>query len=189
MSTQDFWKNEGGSEYTLRNADVDWRKRTSFWRDTIPADVRTAFELGTNVGANLRAIRACRSIQTQGIEINEDAVKVAQDRGLAVQKCDLFKYQAAAMWDISYTCGVLIHMSPDQIGDAMETVAASSRKYVMAVEYMDDVETMVNYRGSDDLLWRRPYGALYEAMGLRIIRTGEAGEGFDRCGFVLCEKK
>jgi len=189
MKTTEFWGGEGGSSYTLRNADVDWRKRTKFWRDTIPADVQTAFEFGTNIGANLRAIRACRAIKAQGIEINADAVDAAQAQGLAVTQCDLFKYQSSPMWDLTYTCGVLIHMSPEQVADAMEQVAASSKRYVMAVEYMDEQETMVNYRGSDDLLWRRPYGALYEEMGLRVIRAGDAGDGFDRCGFVICEKK
>lgn len=188
MSTQEFWSKDGGDEYTLRNADVDWRKRASFWRDTIPKEVLTVFECGTNVGANLRAIRACRAVQVQGVELNQLAVDVAVARGLAVQQQDLLTMQAFPLADLVFTCGVLIHMSPEQIGDAMEQVAALSKRYVMAVEYMDETETMVNYRGSDGLLWRRNYAKLYEQMGLRVVRQGDAGDGFDRCGFVLCAK-
>lgn len=191
MSTQEFWSKEGGDAYTLRNANVDWRARTKFWRDTIPADVLSVFECGTNVGANLRAIRACRAVQVRGIELNQSAVDAARGLGLHVMQQDLMS--AGLMWDrpdadLTFTCGVLIHMSPEQIGDAMEQVAALSRKYVMAVEYMDETEVMVNYRGSDDLLWRRNYGKLYEDMGLRVVRRGDAGEGFDKCGWVLCSK-
>ena len=189
MKTQDFWKGEGGDAYTLRS-DIDWRKRTSFWRDTIPVDVNTVFECGTNLGSNLRAIRACRSVSVSGIELNESAVGAAQARGLAVVHQDLLTMQAFPLADLVFTCGVLIHMSPDQIGDAMERVAALSKRYVMAVEYASESgqEEHVNYRGSDDLLWRRDYGRLYEAMGLRLMRSGDAGDGFDRCRFWLMRK-
>ncbi len=190
MKTTDFWAKEGGDAYTLRNANVDWRARTKFWRDTIPADVHSVFECGTNVGANLRAIRACRAAQVRGIELNMPAVVIARSFGLEVFRHDLLEplWDPAERGDLSFTCGVLIHMSPEQIGDAVEQVAALSKKYVMAVEYMDESEVMVNYRGSDDLLWRRNYGKLYEDMGLRVVRRGDAGEGFDKCGWVLCSK-
>jgi hypothetical protein len=189
LSTQEFWTGDGGDAYTLRN-DGDWRARTSFWRDTIPADVQTAFECGTNRGMNLRAIRACRSIKLGGVEINQTAVDAAVERGLPVVQGDLLRMQAVPMWDLTFTCGVLIHMAPDQVLDAMEQVAAMSKRYVMAVEYesLSGEEESVNYQGSDDLLWRRAYGKMYEAMGLRLVRYGDAGAGFDRCSFWLFSK-
>lgn len=190
MSTQEFWGKQGGADYTLRNMDIDWRKRAVFWRDTIPRDVETAFEFGANIGTNLRAIRACRAIKASGIDINQEAVDVAVARGLAVMQGDMLRAQSTPMFDLSFTCGVLIHMSPEQIDDAMEQVAAMSRRYVMAVEYASEsgAEEMIEYRGSSDLLWRRDYGALYAEMGLRVERTGDAGAGFDRCRFWLMEK-
>ena len=100
MTTQEFWAGDGGDQYTLRN-DIDWRKRVTFWRDVIPADVETAFECGTNLGANLRAIRACRAIKTQGIELNQSAVDAAIGRGLAVQQGDMLRLQAVPMWDLT----------------------------------------------------------------------------------------
>ncbi len=188
MSTQEFWSKEGGDSYTLRNADVDWRSRITFWRDIIPADVETVFEVGTNVGANLRAIRVCRSVKTQGIEINQSAVEVAQARGLAVQQQNLLTMQAVPLWDLVLTCGVLIHMSPDQIHDAMEQIAAMSKRYVLCIEYEADQEEEVNYRGEDGLLWRRPYGQMYRSLGLQVERRVDAGPGFDRCTAVLLSK-
>lgn len=191
MSTQEFWAGDGGNAYTLRN-DGDWRPRAQFWRDTIPADVETVFECGTNLGMNLRAIRACRAIKAGGVEINQTAVDSAIARGLSVSKGDLLRMQAVPMWDLSFTCGVLIHMAPDQVLDAMEQVAAMSRRYVMCVEYesLSGAEEVVRYRDNDeDLLWRRPYGKMYEAMGLRLVRSGDAGPGFDRCSFALFDKR
>lgn len=190
MSTQEFWAGDGGNAYTLRN-DGDWRPRAAFWRDTIPADVETVFECGTNLGMNLRAIRACRAIKVKGVEINQTAADAAVARGLPVIQGDLLRMQAAPMWDLTFTCGVLIHMAPDQVLDAMEQVAALSRRYVMCVEYESESgdEEMIRYRDSDDLLWRRAYGKMYEAMGLRLIRSGDAGCGFDRCKFWLFDKR
>ena len=190
MSTQEFWAGDGGTQYTLRN-DGDWRARTSFWRDVIPTDVNTVFECGTNLGMNLRAIRACRAINVHGIEINQSAADAALARGLPVVQGDLLRMQAVPMWDLTFTCGVLIHMAPDQVLDAMEQVAALSRRYVMCVEYESESgeEEMIRYRDSYDLLWRRPYGKMYEAMGLRRIRSGDAGCGFDRCTFHIFDKR
>lgn len=189
MSTQEFWAGDGGNAYTLRN-DGDWRPRAAFWRDTIPADVETVFECGTNLGMNLRAIRACRAIKVQGVEINQTAVDSAQARGLPVVQGDLLRMQAVPMWDLTFTCGVLIHMAPDQVLDAMEQVAALSKRYVMCVEYESESgdEEMIRYRGEDGLLWRRDYGRLYEKMGLRLERKADAGMGFDRCTAWLFSK-
>ncbi len=190
MSTQEFWAGEGGVQYTLRN-DGDWRARASFWRDVLPADVQTVYECGTNLGMNLRAIRACRACKVQGIEINQTAVDAAVARGLPVTQGDMLRMQAVPLWDLTMTVGVLIHMAPDQVLDAMEQVAAMSRRYVLCVEYESESgeEEMIRYRDSDDLLWRRPYGKMYEAMGLRLVRSGDAGAGFDRCAFWLFDKR
>jgi hypothetical protein len=46
---------------------------------------------------------------------------------------------------------------------------------------------MIEYRGEKDRLWKRPYGKLYEAMGLTLVKAGPA-EGFDRCDFWLLSK-
>ncbi len=62
-----------------------------------------------------------------------------------------------------------------------------SRKYVMAIEYEAEQEEMVEYRGHEGKLWRRPFGKLYQDMGLTLLAYGPA-QGFDRCEFFLLEK-
>ena len=54
-------------------------------------------------------------------------------------------------------------------------------------EYAAETETEVEYRGHKGKLWKRPYGALYEALGLTLRDHGPA-EGFDACEFWLLEK-
>lgn len=187
MSTQEFWAGDGGDSYTDRNR-VAWRKRITFWRDVIPWEVETAFEVGCNAGWNMRAIRVCRNIKTSGIDINEQAVNQAIACGLGALKQDILTMTAFPLADIVYTAGVLIHMSPDQIHDVMEQIAALSKRFVLSVEYESEQEEEVKYRGEDGLLWRRPYGRMYEELGLRPIRRVDAGPGFDRCTAVLLEK-
>jgi hypothetical protein len=55
------------------------------------------------------------------------------------------------------------------------------------VEYDAEAETEIHYQGHDGLLWKRPYGRLYEGLGLSVVETGVA-QGFDRCQYWLMER-
>jgi hypothetical protein len=72
----------------------------------------------------------------------------------------------------------------------MESLVRASSRYVLAVEYAAAEEEALDYRGHAARLWRRPFGQLYEAMGLEVVSTGELrrGDGFDDCHFWLLEK-
>jgi hypothetical protein len=69
-------------------------------------------------------------------------------------------------------------------------VVNASARYVMAIEYASAAEAEVIYRGEHDMLWKRPFGTLYEGLGLRPVRAGLVGknEGFDDCAWWLLEK-
>ena len=49
---------------------------------------------------------------------------------------------------------------------------------------------MINYRGQDDLLWKRPYGALLARYG-EVVARGLAtkADGFDNCMWTLVAKE
>jgi hypothetical protein len=70
----------------------------------------------------------------------------------------------------------------------MTKLAAKSYRWVLAIEYAADTEEQVEYRGHTEKCWKRPYGQMYEALGLRLIETGDAGPGFDKCTFWLMER-
>lgn len=189
---EDFWRSDFGTSYTQRNR-VDWRRRKSFWQPILDwVEPDSVLEIGTNAGWNLRAIRDIRKdIELKGVDVNPDAIAEATAAGLDVE--EMSALDVGSRWpneyDLTVTSGVLIHIGPDHIHQAMESIIAASRKYVLAVEYAGKTEEHVDYRGFSDRLWRRPYGEMYEAMGLALVDSGPAPNSFDRCHFWLFDKR
>ena len=70
----------------------------------------------------------------------------------------------------------------------MERVVRASTDYVLAVEYAADEEQEIEYRGQMGLLWKRPYGKLYQDLGLELEQSWDAGAGFDNCTAWLLRK-
>lgn len=182
MSMQaEWWAGDAGNAYVWRNW-VDWRARIPFWQHIMDlTGARSVYELGCNCGWNLSAIRRVSpDVALYGHDVNNTALQIATDAGLKVGR----PHSA----DLTFTCGVLIHVAPIDLEETMRDLIAASHRYVLAVEYVAEQEEEVEYRGERALLWRRPYGRLYEALGLKFMRHGDAGLGFDNCRYWLMEK-
>lgn len=190
MSTAEFWAGEFGAAYTARNR-VDWRKRIPFWREVIElTGARSVFEFGCNAGWNLSAIRrAFPDVKTYGCEINERARLQAQICGHRVLNAGTWISQDDnGTVDLSFTAGVLIHIAPEDLEKTMRDLVETSAQYVLAVEYAADKEEEVEYRGHAGKLWRRPFGEMYQELGLKLVKEWPAGEGFDNCTAWLLTK-
>lgn len=185
MNAQEqWWTGEAGDSYTARNR-VNWWARMPFWAkvmgETVPSSV---MEFGCNAGFNLMAIRALRfRMAITGIEINELAAKQASSAGFPVMQ----RIPSSYTYDLVFTAGVLIHVAPENLQQTMRSIANHSDKYVLSVEYESEVEEEIEYRGEMGKLWRRPFGKLYEDMGLKLVEKWPA-EGFDRCTAWLMSK-
>jgi SAM-dependent methyltransferase len=155
---------------------------------TLPMGV---LEVGCNAGWNLMAIRSCWGGQVlmKGVDINEGAVAFAERAGFLASVGGFenlwAKYQP---FDLVFTSGVLIHVAPQNLNDAMAKLAAASRRYVLAIEYEHDREEEIVYRGERERLWKRPFGSLYEELGLKLVEYWPNVEGWDRCAAWLMEK-
>lgn len=188
-ATEEFWSGTFGREYTERNR-VNWRARSGFWCDMIamtqPDDV---LEVGCNAGWNLRAIREVSpGTMLRGVEINTKAASDAKRAGFEIHRLAArVLYELGAEFDLVFTAGMLIHVPPDELEVTMRRIVDRSRRHVLAIEYDADAEEEVEYRGHAGRLWKRPFGRLYEAMGLKPIADGVA-DGFDRCHWWLLEK-
>jgi hypothetical protein len=184
----DWWKGDGGDSYTQRNR-VDWVKRIPFWKaivdDLTPWSV---LEVGCNAGWNLRAIKtADPSIISVGIEPNATARAEAELHGLNVYPD---WEQVPLHPELVFTAGVLIHVPPRERLSVMQRIIDTSTQYVICIEYEADEETEIEYRGEMGLLWKRPYGKLYEEMGLNVLGGAflPPESGFDSCTYWLLEK-
>lgn len=185
-----FWAGEFGDAYTRRNR-VDWLARIPFWSYILnKTQARSVFEFGCNAGWNLSAIQRVDALtRVYGIDANLGAILQARSAGLSDAVCcaTLTPGWCASAYDLTFTAGVLIHLPADELAQAMRDLVVMSSDWVLAVEYAADTETEVEYRGHAGRLWKRPYGRLYQDMGLELVQTGEA-KGFDQCQFWLMRK-
>lgn len=186
---EEFWSGDFGNEYLKRNR-VDWRARIPFWNAILELTAaRSVYEFGCNAGWNLSAIRRCSpDIRVSGSDINRGAVWQAQAAGLDVVMSDE-PTRTPPSAELAFTVGVLIHVAPDELPGIMQHIVRTSTDYVLAVEYGAAQEEEVEYRGHAERLWRRPYGKLYQDMGLEMVRHGPAGKGFDNCQYYLLRKR
>lgn len=179
---QEWWAGDQGTAYIKRNW-VDWQARIPFWTKIInQTGARSVYELGCNCAWNLSAIRrAFPDVTCYGHDVNNNALQIATDAG--------FKVGRPHRADLAFTAGVLIHVPTVDLDDTMRDVIEASHRYVLAVEYDAKEPEEVMYRGEGGLLWRRPYGEMYEELGLRLIESGAAPHpAFDHCTYWLLEK-
>lgn len=186
-----LWAGEFGDSYLVRNR-VDYRQRLAFWRTIVEkTGCKSALEFGCNRGHNLLALKQFGVDMVVGVDINEAAVDEAKLLGLDVihggpEAIDSLGHQ----FDLVFTCGVLIHISPIFLHSAMRSLIVASRKHVLAVEYPSDYEQEVIYRGHKSALWKRPYGEIYSELGLTMVDVGDLDErdGFDLTRYWLMTK-
>lgn len=127
---------------------------------------RSILECGCNVGLNLRALRSLTDAELFAIEPNSAArERVLRDGVLdaehLVGATTTSLPHADASIDLVFTCGVLIHVPPEDLAASMKEVHRVARKYVLAIEYFSPRPESVPYRGSTELLWKRDFGGAY----------------------------
>lgn len=188
-----WWAGPWGTAYTQRNR-VNVGQRIPFWSHILGATkAKTVLEVGCNAGWNLRAMRMIEpTLDVVGVDLNRDALAEAEAAGLDVHQ--MHGGEVADVWpqhfDLVFTAGVLIHVPTDALGAVMRSIVDASKRYVVAVEYAAAREEAIEYRGHQDRLWRRPFGALYEDAGLKVMESGplSKAEGFDNCHWWLMER-
>ena len=194
----DWWAGADGDAYMRRNpvtrADVTRRARSlARVLSHIHPEPVSILEIGCGPGANLIALRGITAAKLYAVEPNEAA------RALAVEHADgMYDGHAGAIqaadgtFPLVFTAGVLIHVPPEVLRDAMIEIARVSSRHVLAVEYFAPSEEAVAYYGADRI-WRRDYGKLYLDLGLRAVahgffwKTGE--DGYDNTVWWLLEKR
>lgn len=188
---QAFWVGEFGDEYTNRNQ-LDWSLRVPLLQRMIDqTDAQSFLDVGCNAGWNLLALRKISAdFQMSGIDVNHQALMQAASEGFDVVNCpakDLPSMSDLQGADMVITSGVLIHVPPVELPDVMQAIVEASGRYVLCIEYDAPIEQMVEYRGHQHRLWKRPFGELYERLGMSVLETGMA-EGYDECRYWLLER-
>lgn len=183
-ATEEFWAGKNGADYLARNPmneAVLARAKHFLFRALAKAELPhlihgRVMELGANHGVNLRALRDLlgKNVRLHGIEINPQAyAELAQVADLAVNTTFLDPVPAVAeeKYDLVFTKGVLIHLSPSDLPRALEVLYTMSRRYILTAEYHSPRLEMVPYRGVENRLWKGPYAEMllqaYPDLALR----------------------
>jgi pseudaminic acid biosynthesis-associated methylase len=182
-----MWSGDFGRSYTDRNPhtpeamDELYRKNFGVTRSELNAEFLNDFdrsirilEVGSNVGTQGQILREMGFNHVFGIELQIYAIQEAK-------KCssDITSIQASAFnipfkagaFDIVYTSGVLIHISPNDIEKALCEIKRVSARYIWGFEYYANTYTEINYRGKKGLLWKAnfAYEYLRRFSGYRLI--------------------
>jgi len=171
------WAGDFGREYTDRNtlsgAQLDSLYRTNYGITRrqlneaqladVPRDARI-LEVGCNSGNQLLLLREMGFTNLWGAEVQSYALELARarvpDAQLSQASALDLPYEDAG-FDLVFTSGLLIHISPADLERALDEIHRCARTWIWGMEYYAPEVTQVNYRGHDDLLWKMDYVKRY----------------------------
>ena len=189
------WYGDFGIRYTLRNKIIPENLIPFYKRILKGIEVEKILEVGCNRGHNLIAISYCGQYDLYGIDINPYSILIARDNkeiNFTVGNISDILYKDN-YFDLVMLVGVLIHINPDKLKEAIAEVLRVSKKYFLMLEYNYDFKEFerIPYRENVGL-WRGNFKKLVlEIFNVKLLLEGEAGveDGFgDKRNYFLFEK-
>lgn len=171
------WSGSFGQEYTDRNPQNPqemedlYMKNYGFTRselnqrflDGMDRAIRI-LEVGSNIGNQLLCLQKMGFTSLYGIELQSYAVEQAKSRTKGI---NLIQGEASdipfkdGFFDMVFTSGVLIHISPSNLPCVLNEIHRCTRDYIFGFEYFSDVTREIPYRGNSDLLWKADFAGIY----------------------------
>lgn len=184
------WDGEFGKEYTDRNArtleQVAASYAVRYGEDVTPTKLKGEFiehfsrsmrilEVGSNVGNQLLWLQAMGFKNLYGIELQSYAVELSKSR---TKNIDIITGSAFdipfkdGFFDLIFTDGVLIHISPSDIVQALKEIYRCTNKYIWGFEYYADEYTEIPYKQHRNLMWKANFAKLYidKLPGLELLK-------------------
>jgi len=173
------WCGEFGREYTMRSCltpeqvDALWRKnygvsRTQLNRrflGSIATDARI-LEVGCNIGNQLSLLQRLGYSHLYGVDVQDYALEIAGSRLKNVNFAQASSFSLPyedKYFDLVFTSGVLIHVSPNDLPAALDEIHRCAKGCIWGSEYHASGVTKINYRGHGELLWKMDYAREYLA--------------------------
>ncbi len=162
-----FWKDKFGKDYTDRNL-VTPEARKPYFANVIAktSGVQKICELGANKGHNLESFGLLgEDYSLTGVEINQYAYgEMASNKRINAVNSSIQNYSPDDKFDLVFTCGVLIHIAPDDLPDIYRKMFGLSKKYILINEYFNPVPAVIEYRGHENRLFKRDFGGEFWDM-------------------------
>ena len=171
------WISLFGKDYTNRNSltlremDQIYKKNYGVTRtelnklflDNLDRSIKI-LEVGSNMGNQLLNLQKMKFENLYGIEINTYAIKMSKSR---TQNINIIQASAFDIpfkndfFDLVFTSGLLIHISPTEIKRVLKEIYRCTKKYIWGFEYCADTYTEVIYREQKNFLWKTNFHKLY----------------------------
>jgi pseudaminic acid biosynthesis-associated methylase len=177
----EFWSGQFGNQYTDRNINIDNSTfdkfgitRSSMNQQFLSnLDIANVLEVGCNRGEQLNLLWcANENIKDfYGIDINEYALYEARKNNLYL---NFIKGSALDIpfkdnqFDLVFTSGVLIHISPESLKQVMSEIYRVSKKYIFGFEYFSEYYQDIEYRGQTNVLWKGNFCEVYQRLFLDL---------------------
>jgi len=163
-----------------------WRKILN----SLPELPSKILEVGANIGLNLDVLSGISNAELIGLEPNDIARSQIKHNSLN-GTADSIPLEDNAV-DMAFTCGVLIHVPPDELKKACDEIYRVSSRYVVCIEYFSDKLEEILYRGQMGLLWKRDFGKYWkDNYKLSLIDYGflwKEETGLDNLTYFIFEK-
>jgi pseudaminic acid biosynthesis-associated methylase len=183
----DFWKSKFGEDYTERNThsmtelDSIYKEQYGYTRSEMnkafikELGVERTLEVGCNVGNILLNLQSIGLESLYGIELQHYAVERSKIRcqGINIIQGSAFDIPFKnSYFDLVFTSGVLIHLSPEDIKVAMDEMHRVSNKYIWGFEYYADQYTEIEYQGNENRMWKTNFAQLFldRYDNLRLVK-------------------
>jgi len=186
---EENWSKGHGDEYNKRNphnieemdslyvkeyGNITRTDLNKEFLDFLPRNIKI-LEVGANVGSQLDGLQKMGFTNLLGIDINREAIETSKAN---LKGIDIILASALDLpfknnyFDLVFTSGVLIHISPDNMKQIISEITRCSKKYIWGFEYFSDTYTEIPYRGKSNLLWKANFSKLYsdQYSELKLIK-------------------
>lgn len=175
---EQFWAGEFGDAYTERNT-VQPAQRSPFFQKVLnlTSGVQSICELGANRGHNLLALQLLNpAYQLTGVELNGKAFEILSGkRGIQAVQSSIQDFMPEQSFDLVMICGVLIHLSPDDLPAVYRKIARLSKRYILINEYYNPTPVELPYRGHAGKLFKRDFGGEFMDANPNQVRLVDYG--------------
>jgi len=157
---EEFWSGEFGDQYTKRNQIVPETIK-NFFANVLSKTygVRSICELGANKGHNLEALYSLsNNYELTGVELNRSAYEKMMEKSYIRSYHSLIQdFLPQTHFDLVFTCGVLIHINPDDLTLIYDKLFQLSNRYILINEYFSQTPVELEYRGHIGKLFKRDF--------------------------------
>lgn len=171
-----FWKSKFGKEYIKRNAfsvkelNDSYKLKFGVTRSRINKEflenlkIHNVLEVGSSIGIQLAALQKQGFKNLYGIEVYDKAVELSKKhtKNINIIQGSAFDIPFKDNYfDLIFTSGLLIHVSPEDIKKALKEIHRVGKKYIWGFEYFSEAYEEIKYRKHKTRLWKTNFAKMY----------------------------